>query len=105
MNAVLPAGAETSMGPQEEETRAFVRGLHALKWMATPLEIAKTVLFLASDASASQPEPQCSPTLGCRSAKSDPRGSESIVRRAGTVSCDRGSTPHGKLVGGVLEKD
>ncbi len=31
---------------------AFVEGLHALKRMATPEEIARAALFLASDASS-----------------------------------------------------
>src|SRR5688500_6386523 len=34
------------------EGRAFVEGLHALKRIATPEEIAKSVLYLASDASS-----------------------------------------------------
>ena len=32
--------------------RAFVEGLHALKRIATPEEIARSVLYLASDASS-----------------------------------------------------
>ena len=55
-NAILPGGTDTpasitnapSAGP---EVLAFVEGLHALKRMAQPEEIAQTVLHLASDAS------------------------------------------------------
>ena len=56
-NALLPGGTDTPMsvtrapgtGP---EVQAFVEGLHALKRMAEPDEIAKAALFLASDASS-----------------------------------------------------
>jgi NAD(P)-dependent dehydrogenase (short-subunit alcohol dehydrogenase family) len=56
-NAVLPGGTDTPMsitnapgaGP---EVLAFVEGLHALKRMARPEEIAQSVLHLASDASS-----------------------------------------------------
>jgi enoyl-[acyl-carrier-protein] reductase (NADH) len=34
------------------ESLAFVQGLHALKRMATPDEIAQSALYLASDASS-----------------------------------------------------
>ena len=34
------------------ETRAFIEGLHALKRMAAPEEIARSALYLASDASS-----------------------------------------------------
>lgn len=33
------------------EARSFVEGLHALKRLASPDEIARSVLYLASDAS------------------------------------------------------
>ena len=33
-------------------TQAFIEGLHALKRMARPEEIAQSVLYLASDASS-----------------------------------------------------
>jgi NAD(P)-dependent dehydrogenase (short-subunit alcohol dehydrogenase family) len=56
-NAILPGGTDTpasitnapGAGP---EVLAFVEGLHALKRMATPHEIARSVLYLASDASS-----------------------------------------------------
>lgn len=56
-NAILPGGTDTPMsitnapgaGP---EVLAYVQGLHALKRLATPLEIARSVLYLASDASS-----------------------------------------------------
>jgi len=56
-NAILPGGTDTpasmtnapGAGP---EVLAFVEGLHALKRMAAPDEIARSVLHLASDASS-----------------------------------------------------
>ncbi len=55
VNAILPGGTDTPMGQSfasTPETRAFVEGLHALKRMATPEEIARSVLYLASDAAS-----------------------------------------------------
>jgi NAD(P)-dependent dehydrogenase (short-subunit alcohol dehydrogenase family) len=57
VNALLPGGTDTpasitnapGAGP---EVLTFVEGLHALKRMATPEEIAKSALYLASDASS-----------------------------------------------------
>ena len=57
VNAILPGGVDTPMnmanapgaGP---EVRAFVNGLHAVKRIASPEEIAQSVLYLASDASS-----------------------------------------------------
>lgn len=55
VNALLPGGTDTPMGRQvadTPETRAHVAGLHALKRLATPEEIAHSALYLASDASS-----------------------------------------------------
>ncbi|MER9408263.1 SDR family oxidoreductase [Mesorhizobium caraganae] len=57
VNALIPGGTDTpasitnapDAGP---EVLAFVEGLHALKRMAQPQEIARAALFLASDASS-----------------------------------------------------
>jgi NAD(P)-dependent dehydrogenase (short-subunit alcohol dehydrogenase family) len=54
-NAILPGGTDTPMGrvvANTPETQAFVAGLHALKRIAQPEEIARCVLHLASDASS-----------------------------------------------------
>jgi NAD(P)-dependent dehydrogenase (short-subunit alcohol dehydrogenase family) len=54
-NAILPGGTDTPMGRavvNTPEMRSFVEGLHALKRLATPEEIARSVLHLASDASS-----------------------------------------------------
>lgn len=56
-NAVLPGGTDTPMSITNApgatpEVLAFVEGLHALKRMARPEEIAQSVLHLASDASS-----------------------------------------------------
>ncbi|WP_317201533.1 SDR family oxidoreductase [Janthinobacterium sp.] len=55
VNAILPGGTDTAMGravADSAEARAFVEGLHALKRLATPEEIARSVLYLASEASS-----------------------------------------------------
>lgn len=57
VNAILPGGTDTpasiTNGPDAtEETLAFVEGLHALKRMAQPEEIARAILYLASDAAS-----------------------------------------------------
>jgi NAD(P)-dependent dehydrogenase (short-subunit alcohol dehydrogenase family) len=55
VNALLPGGTDTPMGrvfASTPEALAFVQGLHALKRMAFPDEIAKSALYLASDASS-----------------------------------------------------
>jgi NAD(P)-dependent dehydrogenase (short-subunit alcohol dehydrogenase family) len=52
-NALLPGGTDTPMGravANTPESRAFIAGLHALKRIAVPEEIARSVLYLASDA-------------------------------------------------------
>jgi NAD(P)-dependent dehydrogenase (short-subunit alcohol dehydrogenase family) len=54
-NAILPGGTDTPMGravASTPETRSFIAGLHALKRLAKPEEIAASVLHLASDASS-----------------------------------------------------
>jgi len=56
-NAILPGGTDTPSNVANAPgappgTRAFVEGLHAVKRMATPMEIARTVLHLASDDSS-----------------------------------------------------
>ena len=55
VNAILPGGTDTPMGrsvADTDEAKAFVEGLHALKRIASPEEIARSVLYLASDASS-----------------------------------------------------
>lgn len=55
VNAILPGGTDTPMAAPmigTPEGRAWVEGLHALKRIAMPDEIAKSVLYLASDASS-----------------------------------------------------
>ncbi|MDR1996197.1 SDR family oxidoreductase [Azonexus sp.] len=54
-NALLPGGTDTPMGRAAANTleaRSFVEGLHALKRLAQPEEIARSALYLASDASS-----------------------------------------------------
>ncbi|MDP1839449.1 MAG: SDR family oxidoreductase [Reyranella sp.] len=56
-NAILPGGTDTPASITNApgatpDVLAFVEGLHALKRMATPEEIAQSVLHLASDASS-----------------------------------------------------
>jgi len=55
VNAILPGGTDTPMGrimANTAEAMAFIASLHALKRIATPEEIARSVLYLASDASS-----------------------------------------------------
>ncbi|KAB0268133.1 SDR family oxidoreductase [Microvirga brassicacearum] len=57
VNTILPGGTDTPASVTNApgaapELLAFVEGLHALKRLAAPEEIAKSVLFLASDASS-----------------------------------------------------
>ncbi|PRH86812.1 short-chain dehydrogenase [Labrys okinawensis] len=54
-NALLPGGTDTPMGrsvSNTPEARAFIEGLHALKRLASPEEIARSALYLASDLSS-----------------------------------------------------
>lgn len=55
VNALLPGGTDTPMGAvfaSTLEARAFVESLYAMKRLATPEEIAKSALYLASDHSS-----------------------------------------------------
>lgn len=55
VNAILPGGTDTPMAREMNATPEawrFVEGLHALKRTARPEEIARSVLYLASDASS-----------------------------------------------------
>lgn len=55
VNSLLPGGTDTPMGrsfANTPESLEFVKGLHALKRIALPEEIAKSALYLASDASS-----------------------------------------------------
>jgi NAD(P)-dependent dehydrogenase (short-subunit alcohol dehydrogenase family) len=56
-NAILPGGTDTpanhaNLPGAPEGTRTFIEGLHALKRLARPEEIARSALHLASDASS-----------------------------------------------------
>ncbi|TPI34293.1 SDR family oxidoreductase [Mesorhizobium sp. B3-1-9] len=53
VNALLPGGTDTpGATTTTPEARAFVEGIHALKRMAQPGKIARSALYLASDASS-----------------------------------------------------
>lgn len=55
VNAILPGGTDTPMGravAATPEARLYVEGLHALKRMAAPEEIARSVLYLCCDFSS-----------------------------------------------------
>ncbi len=55
VNALLPGGTDTPAGREFADTpeaRALVGNLHALKRMATPDEIARSALYLASEAAS-----------------------------------------------------
>jgi NAD(P)-dependent dehydrogenase (short-subunit alcohol dehydrogenase family) len=55
VNALLAGGTDTPMGrvvASTPESLAHVRGLHALQRVASPEEIARSALYLASDASS-----------------------------------------------------
>lgn len=49
INALLPGGTKTDMAGSDPAYHEFVAGLHALKRMAEPEEIAATARFLLSD--------------------------------------------------------
>jgi len=55
VNALLPGGVDTPMGrtvASTPEVYAYIQSLHAMKRISTPEEIARSVLYLASDASS-----------------------------------------------------
>lgn len=53
VNALLPGGTDTPMATfKTADERAFIEGLHALKRIAEPEEIAHSALYLASEASS-----------------------------------------------------
>lgn len=55
VNAILPGAVDTDMYRSMNNTpqsQAFITGLHALKRVAKPAELARSVLYLASDDSA-----------------------------------------------------
>jgi hypothetical protein len=52
VNAVLPGAVDTAMYREMNntpESQSFVTNLHALKRVAAPEELARSVLYLASD--------------------------------------------------------
>jgi len=49
VNALLPGGTMTTMSGDDPAIQAFIAGLHPLKRMAKPEEIADAALFLLSD--------------------------------------------------------
>lgn len=53
VNALLPGGTVTAMGGEgNPEVLAYVAGLHPMKRMAAPIEIAQAALFLLGDRSS-----------------------------------------------------
>lgn len=55
VNAVLPGAVDTDMFREKndsQESQQFITGLHALKRIARPEEVARSVLYLASDDAA-----------------------------------------------------
>jgi NAD(P)-dependent dehydrogenase (short-subunit alcohol dehydrogenase family) len=55
VNAILPGAVDTAMYREMNntaESQAFITNLHALKRVATPEELARSVLYLASDDAA-----------------------------------------------------
>ncbi|WP_119169076.1 SDR family oxidoreductase [Algihabitans albus] len=52
VNSLLPGGTKTPMAGDDPDFHEFVEGLHALKRMAEPEEIARAALFLLSDSAS-----------------------------------------------------
>ena len=50
-NTLLPGGTKTAMAGDDPDVHEFIAGLHPLKRLATPEEIARAALFLLSDQS------------------------------------------------------
>jgi len=51
VNALLPGGTKTAMAGDDPDVQEYIAGLHPLKRMASPEEIAKSALFLLSEQS------------------------------------------------------
>ncbi|MFT7253889.1 MAG: NAD(P)-dependent dehydrogenase (short-subunit alcohol dehydrogenase family) [Paracoccaceae bacterium] len=51
-NTILPGGTKTAVAGDDPATHDFIAGLHSLKRMAEPKEIALAALFLLSDRSS-----------------------------------------------------
>ncbi|MEX0276317.1 MAG: SDR family oxidoreductase [Ruegeria sp.] len=49
INTILPGGTKTEMAGTDTATHDFIAGLHPMKRMADPKEIAQSALFLLSD--------------------------------------------------------
>lgn len=49
INTVLPGGTKTGMAGDDPATHEFIAGLHPMKRLAEPREIAQAALFLLSD--------------------------------------------------------
>lgn len=52
VNTILPGGTKTDMAGDDPATHEFIAGLHPIKRMAEPKEIAQAALFLLSDRSS-----------------------------------------------------
>ncbi len=52
INAILPGGTKTAMAGDDPNTHELIAGLHPLKRMADPKEIAQAAMFLLSERSS-----------------------------------------------------